>query len=97
MGVVKAALESSIKYLSIDLGKKNIRINAISPNAIKTVSAMSIKSFKQLARSASNEILLTRDINIRDIGKIAVMVTSELSNSITGEIIFANSGISNIK
>lgn len=92
MGVAKAALESSIRYLSVELGKKNIRINAISAGPIKTLAASGISDFKKIFHHVEEQAPLKRNITIEDVGNTATFLASDLSSSITGEILFVDAG-----
>ncbi|MGB9637590.1 MAG: enoyl-ACP reductase FabI, partial [Microgenomates group bacterium] len=84
MGPVKSALESFVRYLAFDLGKKNIRINCISPGPIKTLAASAIPGFEILLEKSKNNSALKRNVDFQDIGKLAVFLASDLSDHITG-------------
>ncbi len=96
MGVAKAALESSIRYLSVDLGHKNIRINAISAGPIKTLAASGISDFKKIFNHIEEHSPLRRNVTIEDVGKSAVFLSSDLASAITGEILFVDCGYNNL-
>lgn len=92
MGVAKAALESSVKYLSIDLGKDNIRINAISAGAIKTVSAKGVPSFNDILHKIEEEAPLKRNVTQEEVGDMTLAMLSDLSRGVTGEVVYVDSG-----
>ena len=86
MGVCKAALESSVKYISRDLGVKGIRVNAISAGPIKTLAASAIGDAKFLYKWSSDHSFLKRNVDIDDVGKSALYLLSDLAAGVTGEI-----------
>ncbi len=92
MGVAKAALEASVKYLSIDVGKKNIRVNAISAGPIKTLAASAIGDFKYILKWNLYNSPLKRNTTLEDVGGTAVYLLSELSSGVTGEVVHVDSG-----
>ncbi|MBI5561093.1 MAG: enoyl-ACP reductase [Deltaproteobacteria bacterium] len=92
MGVGKAALEASVKYLAGGLGLKKIRVNAISAGPIKTLAAMGITGFKEILDSVEKKAPLRRNITLEDIGGSAVYLASDLSSGMTGAIIYVDSG-----
>ena len=92
MGVCKAALESSVKYISRDLGAKGIRINAISAGPIKTLAASAIGDAKFLYKWSSDHSFLKRNIDIDDVGKSALYLLSDLAAGVTGEIHYVDAG-----
>lgn len=94
MGVAKAALESSIRYLSRDLGKLGIRVNAISAGPIKTLSAKGIKDFNSILDIVEEKAPLKRNVTTKQIGDVSTFLFSNMSECITGEIIHADSGFS---
>ena len=96
MGVAKAALESSVRYLSVELGEKNIRINAISAGPIKTLAASGISDFKKIFNHIEEHSPLKRNVTIEDVGKSAVFLASDLSSGVTGEILFVDDGYNNL-
>ncbi|AGC49764.1 enoyl-ACP reductase [Lawsonia intracellularis] len=96
MGVAKAALESSVRYLSVELGEKNIRINAISAGPIKTLAASGISDFKKIFNHIEEHSPLKRNVTIEDVGKSAVFLASDLSSGVTGEILFVDAGYNNL-
>ena len=92
MGVCKAALESSVKYISRDLGAKGIRINAISAGPIKTLAASAIGDAKFLYKWSSDHSFLKRNVDIDDVGKSALYLLSDLAAGVTGEIHYVDAG-----
>ena len=92
MGVCKAALESSVKYIARDLGSKGIRINAISAGPIKTLAASAIGDAKFLYKWSADHSLLKRNVDIDDVGKSALYLLSDLAGGVTGEIHYVDAG-----
>ena len=92
MGVAKAALEASVKYLANDLGKDNIRVNAISAGPIKTLAASGIGDFRYILKWNEYNSPLRRNTTIWDVGKASLALLSELGSGITGELIHVDSG-----
>jgi enoyl-[acyl-carrier protein] reductase I len=92
MGVAKAALEASVRYLAADLGPEGIRINAISAGPIRTLAAAGISGFKKLYGSFAEVAPLRSNITIEDVGKTAVWLASDLSSAVTGEIVYVDGG-----
>ena len=92
MGVCKAALESSVKYISRDLGTKGIRVNAISAGPIKTLAASAIGDAKFLYKWSSDHSFLKRNVDIDDVGKSALYLLSDLATGVTGEIHYVDAG-----
>ena len=92
MGVCKAALESSVKYISRDLGVKGIRVNAISAGPIKTLAASAIGDAKFLYKWSSDHSFLKRNVDIEDVGKSALYLLSDLAAGVTGEIHYVDAG-----
>lgn len=92
MGVAKAALEASVKYLACDLGKKNIRVNAISAGPLKTLAASGIGDFRYMLKWNELNSPLKRNITITDVGRSGVYLLSELGSGVTGEIVYVDSG-----
>ena len=86
MGIAKAALETSVKYLASDLGEDNIRVNAISAGPIKTLAASGIGDFRFILRWNELNSPLKRNVNQEDIGNSAIYLLSDLGNAVTGEI-----------
>jgi len=96
MGVCKAALESSVKYLAKDLGSKGIRVNAISAGPIKTLAASAIGDAKFLYKWNEDHSLLKRNVDINDIGGSALYLLSDLATAVTGEIHYVDAGYNKV-
>jgi len=96
MGVCKAALETSVKYLARDLGSKGIRVNAISAGPIKTLAASAIGDAKFLYKWNEDHSLLKRNVNINDVGGSALYLLSDLSAAVTGEIHYVDAGYNKV-
>ena len=92
MGVAKAALEASVRYLAADLGKEGIRVNAISAGPIKTLAAMGIGDFRYILRWNELNSPLKRNVTIEQVGGAGLYLLSELSQGVTGEIHHVDSG-----
>jgi len=92
MGVAKAALEASVRYLAADLGPRGIRVNAISAGPIRTLSAYGIAGFSKLYGKFADIAPLRKNVSIDDVGNTAVFLASELSSGITGEVVYVDSG-----
>ncbi len=92
MGVAKSALECSMRYLAVDLGAKNIRINAISAGPIKTLAASAVASLKNIFTHIEEKAPLKRNVTIDDVGGTAVYLASDLSCAVTGQIIYVDCG-----
>lgn len=96
MGVAKAALEASVRYLAYDLGPRGIRVNAISAGPIKTLAASAVSSLKDIFNHVEAQAPLRRNVTPLDVGGTAVFLASDLSRSVTGEIIYVDSGFNKI-
>jgi enoyl-[acyl-carrier protein] reductase I len=94
MGVAKAALESSVRYIANDVGEKGIRINAISAGPIKTLAASGISDFHKMLEHAREKAPLKRNIDADDVGNLALFLCSDLSRNITGQVIYVDAGYS---
>jgi enoyl-[acyl-carrier protein] reductase I len=92
MGVAKAALEASVRYLAADLGKENIRVNAISAGPIKTLAASGIADFRYILKWNEYNSPLRRTVSIEDVGGGALYLLSELGRGVTGEILHIDAG-----
>ncbi|MBX3293979.1 MAG: enoyl-ACP reductase [Acidobacteria bacterium] len=92
MGVAKAALEASTRYLAADLGKNNIRVNAISAGPINTLSARGVKNMGSLLGYVAEKSPLKRNVTADEVGKTAMFLVSDLSSGITGETIYVDCG-----
>jgi enoyl-[acyl-carrier protein] reductase I len=94
MGVAKAALEASVRYLAADLGPDGIRVNAISAGPIRTLAASGIAGFRQMYGRFRDYAPLRRNVSIDDVGATAVYLASDLSAGVTGETIYVDAGFS---
>ncbi|MGN7438800.1 MAG: enoyl-ACP reductase FabI [Alcanivorax sp.] len=92
MGVAKAALEASVKYLAADLGKDNIRVNAISAGPIKTLAASGIGDFRFILKWNELNAPLKRNVTIEDVGRSGLFLLSDLGSGVTGETLHVDSG-----
>jgi enoyl-[acyl-carrier protein] reductase I len=96
MGVAKAALEASVRYLANDLGPRGIRVNAISAGPIRTLAASGIAGFRTMHKQFAEVAPLRRNITIDDVGKTATWLCSEWAGAVTGETIYVDGGFHNI-
>lgn len=94
MGVAKAALDASVRYLANDLGKENIRVNAISAGPIRTLAAKGIRNFNSVLKEIEEKAPLRRTIDQSEVGDTALFLFSSLSRGITGEILHVDAGYS---
>jgi enoyl-[acyl-carrier protein] reductase I len=92
MGVAKAALECTVRYLAYDLGKKNIRVNAISAGPIKTLAARGIGDLGEMMKSHAERAPLQRNVDVNEVGSTGVFLASDASTGITGETIYVDCG-----
>lgn len=92
MGVAKAALEASTRYLARDLGPRQIRVNAISAGPIRTLSAAGVGGFRSMYGKFAETAPLRENVSAEDVGNAAVFLSSELSTHITGEVLYVDSG-----
>jgi enoyl-[acyl-carrier protein] reductase I len=92
MGVAKAALEASVRYLANDLGSQNIRVNAISAGPIRTLAASGVANFRLMYGMFRDVAPLKRNVTIEDCGGTAVYLASDLSSGVTGETIYVDAG-----
>ncbi|HVG39528.1 MAG TPA: SDR family oxidoreductase, partial [Pyrinomonadaceae bacterium] len=92
MGVAKAALEASTRYLASDLGKHNVRVNAISAGPIQTLAARGVKNLTDMLKHHAATAPLRRNVEPREVGDTALVLCSPLSSGITGEVIHVDCG-----
>jgi enoyl-[acyl-carrier protein] reductase I len=92
MGVAKAALEASVRYLAADLGDKGIRVNAISAGPVRTLAAMGISGFRDMLKTVADTAPLKRNVAAEEVGKAALFFVSGLSSGVTGEIMHVDCG-----
>ena len=92
MGVAKAALEASVRYLAHDLGAKGIRVNAISAGPIRTLAASGIAGFKEMLHYVGERAPLKRNIDAEEVGKAALYLCSDWGSAVTGEVVHVDAG-----
>src|SRR5436853_1542318 len=92
MGVAKAALECTVRYLAYDLGKRKIRVNAISAGPIKTLAARGISGLSEMLKSHAERAPLQRNVDLNEVGATGVFLASDASSGITGEVIYVDCG-----
>ena len=92
MGVAKAALEASVKYLSVDMGDQNIRVNAISAGPMRTLAGAAIANAREVFKYTNDNSSLKRNVNLEELGNSALYLVSDLSSAITGEIHYVDCG-----
>ena len=92
MGIAKAALESSVRYIAADLGNQDIRVNAISAGPIKTLAAAGIGDFRYILKWNEYNSPLKRNITLDDVGKAAVFLLSDLGSGTSGEVLHVDCG-----
>ena len=93
MGIAKAALEASVRYLAGDLGEKNIRVNAISAGPIKTLAASGVSGLRDKLSAAADRAPLRRNVDIDDVGRAGLYLLSNLSQGVTGEVHYVDAGL----
>ena len=96
MGVAKAALETSVKYLSVDLGTQNIRVNAISAGPMRTLAGAAIANSREVYKYTQENSALKKNVSLDELGNTALYFVSDLSRAVTGEIHYVDCGF-NIK
>ena len=92
MGVAKAALEASVRYLADNLGKEEMRVNAISAGPIKTLSAKGIKDFSSMLTLVEEKAPIHKNVTIKQVGDVASFLLSSMSEAVTGQVIYADNG-----
>lgn len=92
MGVAKATLEASVRYLADDLGPDGIRVNAVSAGPIKTLAASGVRNFRKLLRIAEEKAPLRRNVTQEEVGQTALFLCSDMGAAITGEVVHVDSG-----
>jgi len=96
MGLAKASLEASVRYLATSLGPKGIRVNAISAGPIKTLAASGISGFGKILKYVEENAPLRRNVTTEEVGNVAAFLLSDLAAAVTGEIVHADSGFSTV-
>jgi enoyl-[acyl-carrier protein] reductase I len=96
MGLAKASLEASVRYLAGDLGPKGIRVNGISAGPIKTLAASGISGFGKILKHVEENAPLRRNVTTEDVGNVAAFLLSDLAAGVTGEITYVDAGFSNV-
>ena len=94
MGLAKASLEASVRFMAASLGKEGIRVNGISAGPIKTLAAAGISGFSKLLSAAADQACLRRNVTTEEVGNTAAFLLSDLSSGITGEITYVDAGFS---
>lgn len=97
MGVAKASLEANVRYLALDLGQDNIRVNAVSAGPIRTLSAKGVGGFNTILKEVEERAPLKRNVDKEEVGKTAAFLLSDLSSGVTGENIHVDAGFHVIK
>ena len=92
MGVAKAALEATVRYLASDLGRQNIRVNAISAGPIKTLAARGIGGLSEMLKAHAERAPLKRNVEPSEVGNTALFLASDLASGITGEVLYVDCG-----
>ena len=96
MGVAKAALEASVRYLAYDLGRQKIRVNAISAGPIKTLAAAGVGGFRSMLDYCEKQAPLGRLVSTDDVGNAALSLCSDLGSAVTGEVLYVDAGFSTV-
>ena len=92
MGVAKAALESSVRYLALNLGPEGTRVNAISAGPIKTLAAAGVGNLRKMLTHVEEQAPLRRNVSIEDVGNVGAFLCSDLAAGVTGEITYVDAG-----
>jgi enoyl-[acyl-carrier protein] reductase I len=92
MGLAKASLEANVRFLALDLGAKNIRVNAISAGPIRTLAASGVKGLRQMIAKVAETSPLKRNVTIEDVGNAAAFLCSDLAAGITGQVVYVDAG-----
>lgn len=92
MGVAKASLEASVRYLAADLGPRGVRVNAISAGPVNTLAARGIRGFTEMLKHHADRAPLRRNVELREIGDAALFLASRMSSGVTGEVLFVDCG-----
>jgi enoyl-[acyl-carrier protein] reductase I len=92
MGVAKASLEASVRYLAVDLGERGIRINAVSAGAVNTLAARGVAHFRDLLKITAERAPMKRAIEVDEVGNATLFLASDLATGITGEVMYVDAG-----
>ena len=96
MGLAKASLEAAVRYLAANLGPRGIRVNGISAGPIKTLAAAGISGFGKILKFVEEHAPLRRNVTIDEVGNVAAFLLSDLASAVTGEILYVDSGFSQV-
>jgi enoyl-[acyl-carrier protein] reductase I len=96
MGLAKASLEAAVRYLASNLGPRGIRVNGISAGPIKTLAAAGISGFGKILKFVEEHAPLRRNVTIDEVGNVAAFLLSDLASAVTGEILYVDSGFSQV-
>ena len=96
MGVAKAALEASVRYLAADLGPRGIRVNALSPGPMRTLAGSAIADARYVYRYSEHHSPLARNIENREVGDAGIFLASNLSSGVTGEVHYVDGGMRSV-
>ena len=96
MGLAKASLEASVRYLAANLGPLGIRVNGISAGPIKTLAAAGISGFGKILKFVEEQAPLRRNVTTEEVGNVAAFLLSDLASAVTGEIVYVDSGFSHV-
>jgi len=96
MGLAKASLEASVRYLAANLGPQGIRVNGISAGPIKTLAASGISGFGKILKYVEEHAPLRRNVTTEEVGNVAAFLLSDLASAVTGEIVHVDSGFSQV-
>jgi len=92
MGVAKAALEASVRYLALNLGPEGIRVNAVSAGPIKTLAASGVGNIRKMLKHVEEQAPIRRNVTIEDVGNVAAFLCSDLAAGVTGEVTYVDGG-----
>ena len=96
MGLAKASLEASVRFLAVDMGKRGVRVNGISAGPIKTLAASGIKDFGKLLATVANASPIRRNVTIEDVGHVAAFLLSDLAAGVTAEVTYVDGGFNKV-
>jgi enoyl-[acyl-carrier protein] reductase I len=96
MGLAKASLEASVRFLAADLGPQNIRVNAISAGPVKTLAAAGVSGFRKMLSTVAQVAPLRRNVTLEEVGNAAAFLCSDMASGITGEVLYVDNGFSTV-